>query len=156
MVLLAGLILPEATAQIRVVPKRKAPIRRQQMVEKFSEMSPEERERVLRNLPEQRRKQVQQNLERYKELTPEQKERLSRQFENFRDLPPDKQQKVRRLFREMNGMAPDRRVAIRREVARLRESSGEERTGRLDSETFKQTYSPEEQRIIRELAGVLP
>ena len=155
-VMLAGLLLPDASAQIRPLPKRKAAIRRQQMVEKFSEMSPAERERVLKNLPEERRKQVQDNLERYRELTPEQKERLSRQFENFRDLPPEKQQKVRRLFREMNGLPVERRTAIRREVARLREAGDEQRKDRLASDAFKQAYSNDEQRIIRDLADVLP
>jgi flagellar motor switch protein FliG len=144
--------------QIRPGPvmKRKAAVRRQQMIEKFSQMPPEERERVLKTLPEERRKQVQENLDRYRELTPEQKQRLSRQFENFRDLPPEKQQSVRRLFREMNQMPVERRAAIRREVARLREADGDERKDRMNSEAFKEAYSAEEQRVIRELAGLLP
>lgn len=159
MLALAGGIsvaLPPASAQIRPLAKRKAALRRQQAVEKFSQLPPEERDRVLKNLPEERRKQVQENLERYRELTPEQKQRLSRQFENFRDLPPEKQQTVRRLFREMNGMALERRTAIRREVARLRDSGADQRSERMGSEAFKQAYSPEEQRVIRELAAVLP
>lgn len=148
---------PDASAQLRkgpILPKAKAgrQAKKGQMIDKFSEMSPEERRRVLDKLPPERRKRVEENLKDYQNLSPDQKERLQR----FQDLPPEKQRAARKVFRDMNGLPQDRKVEVRRELVRLRRMTPEDRETRYKSEEFRGRFSADERKILEEMTGLFP
>ena len=126
------------------------------LLERLNRMTPEQRWRVLHRLPPQRRRLVEERLERYNSLPPEQRLRLRNRYEVFRHLPVEKQDETRKLFREFSDLPQDRRLALRREIRRLRMLGADERSARLESEQFGNRYSASEQRIIRELSGGLP
>jgi Protein of unknown function (DUF3106) len=123
------------------------------MLDRLNRMSPEQRERFLRDLPPERRNRIERQLERYSELSPEDRQRLRDRYQRFRQLPPDKQAEVRRLFRRFSGLPPARRPEIRREFIRLRSMSDSARRSRLESEEFRQIYSREERRLLEDLAA---
>ncbi|MCC6363291.1 MAG: DUF3106 domain-containing protein [Bryobacterales bacterium] len=163
--ILLGLLLalPPAQAQVRKgVFAKKGPLkkrqeaRRAQMIDRLSNMTPKQRERALQRLPEERRKRVERNLDRYNELTPEQKQRIQRSARVLENMPPDKQQAVRQVYRRMTALPQERRVEIRREVNRLSRMSAEERQTHLNSDAFKNRFSPEEQGMVQELTNLFP
>ena len=60
-------------------------------------MTPEEREKLLANLPPQRRENLEKRLNRLDQLPPEQKAELDRRFEEFQKLLPSPTSCSRRI-----------------------------------------------------------
>lgn len=139
----ALLLLPAApaVAQNKLVPKA-GKIGKQPrtpkgipnpVIDRLMKMSPEERDKALSNLPPERRQQIEQRLNQLDRLTPEQRDVLDRRYQALQALPPV------------------RRQAIRQELQYLRSLRPVERRARINSEEFQQNYSPDEQRLIREV-----
>jgi hypothetical protein len=101
-------------------------------LDQFSKMSPEEREKSLSQLPPQRRAAFEQRLERYQRMTPEQQEHFKQQLEMMQKLPRDRQN------------------VVRDEIQRLQALPGPERRRALNSDQFNQSYSADEQKLIRD------
>lgn len=137
-------------------PKLGPRARQARQFERFTQMTPEERKQVLDELPEARRRRVEEGLRRYENLTPEQRERIHHNLESFQSLPPEKQSAARRLFRQMNEMPAGRRQAMRGEIAHLRRLNEDERNTRVHSQAFRNRYTAEEQKILEELSTILP
>jgi Protein of unknown function (DUF3106) len=119
---------PPKVQQLKMVPLP-APA-----VERFLQMSPEDRERALSQLKPERRQQVEQQLSRLQQLSPEQMQRLQ-------DLYP--------VFESLR---PVRRQAVRAELQELRQMKPAERKDRLNSDAGN--YSPEEMSILRQVTGI--
>ena len=71
-------------------------------------------------------------------------------------LPPRKQNEVRRSMNQLNLLPEERRRAINQELRRMYVMPDDERPGYMSTEEFRERFSPEEQRIIGDLAEVLP
>jgi gas vesicle protein len=154
--LLAG-FAPQASAQLRKGPlaskaKAKRDARKAQAIDRFSEMSPEERQRVLGNLPPERRKRIEENLREYQNLSPSQKERL----QHFHELPAEKQQAARKVFREMNALPIERKQDLRRELLKLRRMTPEDREARFQNEEFRGRFTADERRILQQMTELFP
>lgn len=148
-VMLAGSVSP-AAAQNGIVQQRrlKQQILKQQKqrpnpkmvplpapaVERFLQMSPEDRERALSQLPPERRQQLEQRLDRLQQLPPEQAQRLQDLYPAFMNL------------------RPARRQAVRQEIQQLRLTRPALRRDRLNSD--ERDFSPEEMDILRRVAGI--
>jgi hypothetical protein len=103
-------------------------------VERFLQMSPEDRERALSQLAPERRQQVEQQLNRLQQLSPEQAQRLQDVYPAFVNL------------------RPPRRQAVRAEIQELRQMKPAERKDRLNSDG--RDFSPEEMGIMRQVTGI--
>jgi len=103
-------------------------------VERFLQMSPEDRERALSQLPPERRQDLEQRLNRLQQLPPEQAQRLQNVYPAFMNL------------------RPVRRQAVRQEIQELRQMKPAERKDRLNSDTGN--FSPEEMSILRQVTGI--
>lgn len=99
-------------------------------LERFSKMSPQDREKALSKLPPQRRAVFEQRLARYEQMTPEQRERVKQRVEEMESLPKDRQNAVRQEIQRINALPFPQRKKI------------------LMSEEFKQRFSPDEQRLV--------
>jgi hypothetical protein len=99
-------------------------------LDRFSKMSPQEREKALSKLPPQRRAVFEQRLEQYQKLPPEEKARM------------------RQLVEEMESLPKDRQNAVKQEIQRIRALPGPQRLKILSSEDFKQRFAPDEQRVV--------
>ena len=103
-------------------------------VERFLQMSPEDRERELAKLPPERRQQVEERLSRLQQLPPE-------QLQNLQDLYP-----------AFMNLRPVRRQAVRQEIQLLRQLRPAERRDRLINDAGE--FSPEEMSILKRVAGL--
>ena len=103
-------------------------------VERFLQMSPEDRERELEKLTPERRQQVEERLNRLQQLPPEQAQRLQDVYPAFMNL------------------RPVRRQAVRQEIQVLRQLRPALRKDRLNSDTGN--FSPEEMSILRQVTGI--
>jgi len=103
-------------------------------VERFLQMSPEDRERALSQLTPERREQVEQQLNRLQQLSPEQMQRLQDLYPAFVSL------------------RPARRLAVRAEIQELRKMRPVERKDRLNSDAGN--FSPDELSILRQVSGI--
>ncbi len=134
---------PPPPPQHAASPKPNAAVKRlnenpAKELDRFTKMSPEAREKELSKLPPQRRAAFEQRLARYQRMTPEQQERFKEKLEIMRRLPKERQN------------------AVRQEIERLRSLPFAERKKALNGEEFKQNFSPDEQKLIRDPFPKIP
>ena len=125
-------------------------------IDKLSRMPPAQLQRELARLSPERRAQMEDRLEKYNRLPQAQKERLRAQTETFQSLPPEKQNEVRQIYRRFNNLPDDRRRPVHQELRRLRGMPEAERNARIDSEAFRNKYSPGERQILENLTALVP
>lgn len=124
-------------------------------LERWNRMSPEQRERTLKELPPERRQKTRERIEHFNKMSESERERLTRRWERFAGLSPEKQELVRRQLREFRNVPDGRRPQLAREFRRLRGLSEAERKTRMESEEFRNMYSGEEREMLRDLADNL-
>jgi len=147
-IVLAGAVLP-AAAQDNIL--REKAIRQQKLkelkakqqkmlplpapaVERFLQMSPEDREKALSQLTPERRQQVEERLNKLEQLPADQRQRLQDVYPAFKNLRPVRQQ------------------AVREEIQQLRQTRPAFRKNRLNGDAG--AFSPEEMDILRRVAGI--
>jgi hypothetical protein len=115
------------------------PVNPAKELERFLGMPPEDREKALAKLPPQQRTRMEQQIQHFENLPPAQRENQLRRLEAFQNLPQA------------------RRPVVRQEIEDLRALPRAVRIDRLGGEEFKQSFSPEEQKYIREaFPGIAP
>ena len=102
------------------------------VLRRLSQMTPEQRQKALARLPPERRERVEQQLSRLDALPPDQRASVIQRYDEFQALPRDRQ------------------ATVRAELQALRRMPLLQRRARLNSPEFQQTFSPEEQRLLRE------
>ena len=102
-------------------------------INRLMNMTPEEREKFLSSLPPERRVAREQQLAKLDQLPPEQKAELNRRFQEFQKLSPVRRQAVRDELQTLRGLRPV------------------ERRARVNSPEFREQYSPEEIRLMRDV-----
>lgn len=102
------------------------------VLQRLSQMTPEQRQKALARLPPERRVRVEEQLARLDALPPEQKANVLERYDLFQGLPRDRQ------------------GAVRAELQSLRKMTVPQRRARLNSPEFAQNFSPEEQRVLKE------
>ena len=125
-------------------------------IDRWNQMSPEERERELAKLPPERAQQIRERIRRFNQLPPQVKQALRERYQKFSQLSPDRQETVRRSVRQFRQLPQERRPLVRREIGQLRALPEAERSARMNSEEFRGQFSPQEQQIIRDITDYLP
>lgn len=128
----------------------------QRRLEALERMTPEQQERFLNSLPPARRAEAQRQLGKWRELSPEERRRAIGSLQEFRDLPPDRQRRIRTLFAQFNRAPEERRPLLRGELQQLRQMSAEESRARINSDEFRNKYTPAEQQLLSDLSAALP
>ncbi len=128
----------------------------EQLFDKLSRMTPEEREQALSQLPPPRRAQIEQRIRNFQKLPPAVQERRLDRLERLNSLPPQKQNQVRRSMNQLQNLPEDRKVAINRELQRMSAMPDDERRAYMNTEEFRNRYSPAEQQMMGNLAENLP
>lgn len=130
------------------------------LIERLMQMSPEQRQRFLREnprvqrLPPPQRRRIHQLMQRMSQLSSGEQTLLLERYRLFLDLTPEKQRQARRIYEQWRMLEPTRRRDLLREVEQLREATPEERDKRLQSKEFEDSYNSQEQRILRGLADL--
>jgi hypothetical protein len=125
------------------------------IVDNWSRMTPEEREKALSRLPPERRKKIEEQLNQYNHLSPDQRRDLRSRYAGFNQLSPEKQDQARRVYRQFNRLPPDRQGPVQSEFENLRSMPEAERNARLNSDEFRNKYTAGEQGILRNFSGLI-
>jgi hypothetical protein len=125
-------------------------------VERLMAMSPERREQVLEKLPPLQQANLRQRLDKYDKLQPEERARLNRMWNTFNSLSPEKQAVVTRQMQAFNNLPEARREDLKPVLQRLRVMPEDRRTALLNSEGFKNRFSPAEVRMLADISQNYP
>jgi predicted Fe-S protein YdhL (DUF1289 family) len=125
------------------------------IVDNWSRMTPEEREKALSRLPPERRKKIEDQLNQYNSLSPAERRDLRSRYAGFNQLPPEKQNQARRVYQQFGRLQPDRRGSVQSEFENLRSMPEAERNARLNSDEFRNKYTAGEQGILRNFSGLI-
>ncbi|TAM83015.1 MAG: DUF3106 domain-containing protein [Acidobacteria bacterium] len=129
---------------------------------RLRDLPPKEQERILKNdkrfrgLPSERQQKIRENLDHWNQLSPEQKEQVRRREEIYSQLTPEQRQNVREMSGEWRDLRPAERARVRMVLRRMRGMSPEQREQFLASPQFRESFSPEEQKIVRGLGQLFP
>jgi len=149
------------SAQVRksVLPpqSRRAPLPQgPELVQRLAAMSPEDRETALSLLPPARRANLEERIRAFQALPPRQQKAMRERAERISSLPPEKQMEVRTALRDFNQLPQDRKVVLRREVRRTTGMPDDSREAYMNSEGFRNRFSPEERKMIDVLREIEP
>ncbi len=130
--------------------------------DRLMKMPVPERRRFLREnprfgrLPARQRQQIEQRLRRFDQMEPAQREKALERYRLFDRLPRDRQTEARTIYQQWQRLPQGRRSVLLDEYDGLRDSGPAARRDRMDSKVFSKTYSDEEQKVLRDLSGLLP
>ena len=147
------LLLASAEAALAQSRRQIAP---HALLDRLNRMKPAQRERALQRLPPERRRMVEERLDRYNRMSPEERARLRGQYDIFQELRPEDKDAVRKLFRRFSRFPDDRRTAMRDELDELRKLGEAERRARMGRDEFRNRFSVPERRLLENLSGLLP
>jgi phage-related protein len=117
-------------------------------------MTPDEREKALKALPPARREQIQKRIENFQNLKPEQQERRLSRVERLNALPLAEQARVRQSTKDLQNLAPDRRKTVNQELQRMSVMGDDEKLYHMNTEEFRNRFSPAEQEMLGNLTKV--
>jgi hypothetical protein len=124
-------------------------------LDRWNKMTPDQRTRALASLPPERRKQTQARLDQFNALPKAEQDRMRRRYDRFSHLAPERQTIVKRQIQSYSKLPDDRRPAISREFEQLRRLPFDERKARVNSEEFRNRYSPREQQLLADLSDAM-
>ncbi len=125
-------------------------------VQRLAEMSPKDRQKALASLPPERREAVMKRLQNYQQMAPAERQRAAFELQKLQSLPQPRRAQVRRSLEQFNDLPEERKTAIGSELGRLNSLPDEERRARMNSEEFRNRYSPAEQQMMSNLSEVMP
>jgi hypothetical protein len=125
-------------------------------LERLERMTPEQRSKALANLPPRRRQEIEQKLDEFDRMPPEERLRVRNQLERMNRLPPQRQNQVRRSIRQFQDLPDDRKLLVRRELDRMAAMPDDARRAYMNTEEFRNRYTPNEQQMMQNLAEILP
>ena len=119
------------------------------------QMSPDERERALEKVPAPRQEAIRKQLAYFDSLPKEQQQVMLGRTERFAALPPEKRRAFMQQMQALNQLPQERRQLVGGALRRLQSMSDLERANVLNSQQFRNRFSPQEQKIIADLSEVL-
>jgi len=137
-------------------PAVKEPPVGEQMLMKLNSMTPEEREQALGKLPPAQRARIEQRIENFQKLPPAQQAKNLERLQRLNALPPQRQKEVRKSMADLNKLPQDRKASVNRELRNMTGMTADERAAYMNTDAFRSRYSPDEQRVVGDLAEILP
>lgn len=130
--------------------KRPAPRRpaASSAIERFSRMSPQQRDRLFEGMPPERRRQIEERIDQYQRMTPEERQAMEERLRAFESLTPEQQERARRVYRRFADLPADRRRAIQDELRSLESMTTERRRERVASADFESQFPLYERRLM--------
>ncbi len=125
-------------------------------VERLLAMPPEQRERVLEKLPPSQQEALRRRFEQFDKRPPEERARLLSMWRRLESMPPERRELLTRQMQAFNALPEDRRIVLRRALNQLGRLSPEERQTRLADEQFRKDFSPDELKMLGDLAENYP
>ena len=98
----------------------------QEPIQRWRRLSPEEREKVLRNyqrwldLPPKRQEELRYEFEDWRYMPEKKREKLKKRYEEFRRLPPEERRQWREKYNEHYKLSPEEKKALRERLKKKR------------------------------------
>ena len=127
-----------------------------------SKLPPAEQEKALENDPEfkkqspERQAELRRRLRYFNSLPPRQRERALRRWEILETYSPEQREQIRQAQQELRSLPELRRLMIHRAVRALHRMTPEGRQQVYQSDRFHNTFSQQEQNILKRLTGMTP
>jgi hypothetical protein len=121
---------------------------------RYKDLPPAQQRRALENDPQFRRLSPQQQarlldrLHHFSTLPPQQQERVLNRMETWEHLTQDQKQRARQVFEQFKQLPPARRQAVNRAIRDMRHLSPVQRDNLIDSDIFRNSFSPEERSLL--------
>ena len=132
------------------------------MIQRLMRMPAPQRRKFLHNnprfqrLPQHQRQRIQRRLEEFDRMPPRQRELVLQRYELFGRLSVQEQQQARGLYQRWRQVPAGRRKELMMEFQQLRQATPDARQERLAAPEFEQRYSKSEQRLLKDITGLLP
>jgi hypothetical protein len=120
----------------------------------YKDMSPAQQRHLLENdpqfrkLPPQQQARLLKRLQHFSSLPPQQQERVLNRMETWEHLTQNQKQQARQLFQQFKQLPPARRQAVNRAIRDMRHLSPEQREQLINSDIFRNSFSPQERNIL--------
>ena len=95
-----------------------------------------------------------QRLRHFSSLPPDQQQRMLKRMEIWEHLTPEQKRQARQVHGEMQGLPPERRRMVTAAMRDLAYMPFEQRQRIIDSDRFRNMFSPQEREIMREAASL--
>jgi len=122
---------------------------------KYMTLPPQQQEHQLQNdpafrsLPSQRQNQLMQRLRTFNSQPPQKKAQILDRMETFEHMTPQQQQTARNLFGQYHNLPEDQRTKVSQAYRRLRGMPPSARNELLNSDEFRNNFSPEQRDLLR-------
>lgn len=111
-----------------------------------------ESERGFKKLPADRQAALRERLKKFNSLTPAQRDQAVKRMEFLAKLTPQQRQQLRSANEQLKGLPRERQVAVHKALRHLRQMPLSERQQVIQSDSFRSTFSDQEQKLISQLA----
>lgn len=120
----------------------------------------DQQEKLLENdpsfkkLPADRQAALKERLQKFNSLSPERRERALQRMRFMASLSQEQRKEIREANQQLQKLPQNRRVMVHAAVRHLRRMPLQERQQTLQSDSFRNTFSPQEQNILKQLASI--
>jgi len=125
-------------------------------------MTPEQQQKALendpgfKNLPPARQEALRERLRKFNSLDPQQRERAMKRWEFFETLSPQQREQLRQSSQELKTLPEGRQLMVHKALRSLRQMTPEGREEVFKSDRFRNTFSGQEQGILKRLSAFSP
>jgi len=127
-----------------------------QYLDKLLKLTPEQRKKALSALPPARRANIERKLNDYQKLSPEQRAKDLDRFQRMHNLPPQKMAQVRASLKRYTELPPDRHRLVYNQIEKMKPLSAPDRRALMNSEEFRNKFTPSEQQMLEDISLVTP
>ncbi len=122
---------------------------------KYMTLPPHQQEQQLRrdpgfqSLSPERQNRLMDRLRNFNSQSPEKKAQILNRMETFEHMSPQQQQQARNLFNQYRNLPEDQKSKVQQAYRRLRGMPPSARNELLNSDEFKNNYTPEQRDLLR-------
>jgi len=128
----------------------------EQMFDRLLRMSPEERQKALKDLSPERRQNIEKRLNEIQKLPPAMQNLARTRLEMLNSLPQPRQGQVRRAINQYAAAPPERKAQINQALQKISGLPDEDRRAYMNTEEFRNRFSANEQQVIGNLSEITP
>lgn len=140
--------------QQRVENRRERRARAGDWLRRYKDLPPDQQQQALQNdpqfqnLPPERQQRLREQLQRFNSLPPDKQQRILNRMEKWERLTPQQKEDARQMFSQLRQLPPDRRQKVQSAIEDLRGMPPAQRQQMIDSDKFKNQFSPEERGLL--------
>ena len=125
-------------------------------LDRLLKLSPEQRKKYLSALPPARRAQIEKRLSDYEKMPEPERTRTLEKLRLMQKLPPQKQSQVRASLKRFPELPEQRHKLVKRQINQLTPLSEVDRRAMMNTEEFRNKFTPAEQQMIEDICLVTP